>query len=193
MSFYSAVLFVHIVGALTLFMTFAIEWTSLRQLWRAATLDHARTWGKVLTGVRRLSIVAMLAIILAGMYLARRMEAWQEAWVWAGLVGTFLIAGIAVALTQRRMREIRQASDGESPEVTGALAIKLRDPLLRVSLHLRTAMALGIVFLMTTKPNLGGALLTLGVIAVVGIFPTLLERGRHQAGDPSTETARFSE
>ncbi len=187
MSFYSAALFLHIVGALTLFMTFAIEWAGLRQLLHAGTLDQAGTWVRILTGVRRVSIVAMLAIILAGMYLARRMEAWHQAWVGAGLVGTLLIAGIAVALTKRRMREIGQACDGGMAELTEALAIKLRDPILRLSLHLRTAIALGIVFLMTTKPNLAGALLALGVAALAGILPTVLEPGRYQTGDRSVE------
>jgi hypothetical protein len=63
MSFYSAVLFIHIVGALTLLMAFTIEWTSLLHVQRAATPDQARAWINVSSGIRPLSIDGTLSIV----------------------------------------------------------------------------------------------------------------------------------
>jgi hypothetical protein len=187
MSLYSFVLFLHIAGAITLFMGFAIEWNSLRHLQRVSRLDQARVWVNASSGVRPFSMAGMFVLVLAGGYLARRMEAWHESWVWVALAATFAIAGIAVALTQRRMREIRNACDVGQAELTEALTRRLRDPILRVSLGLRTAIALGIVLLMTVKPTLGISLLIVAIAAVGGILPSLLTRGRYQLGNASVE------
>jgi hypothetical protein len=55
----------------------------------------------------------------------------------------------------------------------GCYSQQLRDPLLWASIQIRVAIALGIVFLMTVKPGLGGALLTIGVAIVLGLASAL--------------------
>lgn len=184
MSFYSVALFLHIVGAITLFMAFAIEWTGLLHLQRASKLEQARLWVNASSVVRPLSIAGMIVLILAGGYLTHRMEAWRYAWLWVALAATFSLAGIAATLTQRRMKEIRRACH-ERRELTEGLTTRFRDPVLQVSIRLRTAFALGIVFVMTTKPNLIGSLLALAVATFVAVLPNLLARTRHRRVDVS--------
>jgi hypothetical protein len=48
-------------------------------------------------------------------------------------------------------------------------------------MQVRVAIALGIVFLMTVKPDLTGSLLAIGVAAGLGLIVALLVRGRGQA------------
>ncbi|MBZ5563334.1 MAG: DUF2269 family protein [Acidobacteriia bacterium] len=180
MSFYSAVLFVHIVGALTLFMALAIEWSSLRQMHRTGSSAQASLSIKMSSSLPPVNMASMLVVLLSGGYLASRMEAWRDPWIWAALAGMFSIGGIAVTLTRRRMEEIRRLCADENAELTKELIARLRDPVLLVSMRLRIAIALGIVFLMVTKPNLDGALLALGVAAVAGIFPTMFKQARYK-------------
>ncbi len=78
------------------------------------------------------------------------------------------------------MEEIRRLCAGENAELTKALIARLRDPMLRLSMRLRIAIATGIIFLMVTKPNLFGALLALGVAVVAGVLPTLFKQARYQ-------------
>ncbi len=180
MSIYSAVLFVHVVGALTLFMALAIEWSSLRQMQRTTSLAQASLSIKMSSSLRPVNMASMLVVLLSGGYLASRMEAWRDAWIWVALAGMFAIGGIAVTLTRRRMEEIRRLCAGENAELTKELTARLRDPMLHFSMRLRIAIAAGIVFLMVAKPNLFGALLALGVAAVAGVLPTLFKQARYQ-------------
>jgi hypothetical protein len=49
----------------------------------------------------------------------------------------------------------------------------LNHPLLRIGIQTRVAIGLGIVFLMTIKPDLVGSLLTIGVATVLGVASAL--------------------
>ena len=183
MSIYSAVLFLHVVAAIALFMALGIEWSSLRQMQRTTSLAQVALSIKMSSGLRPVSIASMLVVLLSGGYLASRMEVWHDAWIWVALAGMFAIGGIAVTLTRRRTEGIRRLCAGENAELTKALIARLRDPLLRLSMRLRIAIATGIIFLMVTQPNLFGALLALGVAAVAGIFPTMFKQARYQEQD----------
>jgi hypothetical protein len=180
MSVYSVVLFVHIVGALTLFMALAIEWASLGQMQRITSLEQAGISIKMSSGLRPLSIASMLVVLGSGGYLASRMEAWGDPWIWATLAGMFAIGVIAVVLTNKRMEEIRRACRDENAKLTERLIAQLRDPMLRVSMLVRIAIALAIVFLMVTKPNLDGALLALIIAGVAGFLPAIFKQRRYQ-------------
>ena len=188
-SLYSVALFLHIVGALGLFVALGLEWTSLLYLRRAATADQAREWLKLFTSLRRLYPISWLAILIPGFYMAA--TAWRvTAWVPTALGAVVLLAVLGATLTGRRMGTIGQSVAAESGPISSTLRQRLDDPLLWASLRLRTAIALGIVFLMTVKPDLLGSLLTIGVAGVFGFAFSLpvLGRGREkeqakQAGD----------
>jgi Predicted integral membrane protein (DUF2269) len=182
MSMYSVVLFVHIVGALTLFMALAVEWASLAQMQYVTSQVQAKISIKMSSGLRPLSILSMLIVLGSGGYLASTMEAWGNPWIWATMAGMFAIGVIAVVLTNKRMEEIRRACRDEDAKLTERLIGQLRDPILRVSIHLRIAIALAIVLLMVTKPNLDGALLALIIAGVAGFLPTISKVRRHQGG-----------
>jgi hypothetical protein len=176
MSFYSAVLFIHVVTAIGLFMALAVEWSSLRQLQRTTSLAQASLSIKTSSSLRPVSIVSMLVVLLSGGYLASRMEVWRDAWIWVALAGMILIGGFAVKLTKRRWDEIRRLCTDDNAELTERLISRLRDPMLHLSMRLRIAIATGIVFLMVTKPNLSGALLGVGIAALAGIVPEIFKQ-----------------
>ena len=62
-----------------------------------------------------------------------------------------------------------------------ALRQLLHDPLLVISLQTRVAIALGIVFLMTVKPDLRGSLLAIVIAAMLGLASALPILRREQA------------
>jgi len=141
------VVFLHIVGALGLFVAPGLERTSLLLLRRATTTGQSRERMRIASGVRGLSGAALATLLISGFYLT--------ATVWGG------VAWIAVAL----------GAIGQAVE-HGPLAPVL-DPLLWVSIQIRVAVALGIVFLMTFKPELNGSLLAIAVAAVLGLVAAL--------------------
>jgi len=80
------------------------------------------------------------------------------------------------------MATIGRAVPAESGSLSLAFRQRLQDPFLWTSIQTRVAIALGIVFLMTVKPGLGGALLTIGVAIILGLAAAwpMWGRGRTQ-------------
>ena len=66
MSYYSIALFLHIVGALGLFVALGLEWTGLWQLRSPTTSEQVRAWMPISKNARRLGMVSMLTILIAG-------------------------------------------------------------------------------------------------------------------------------
>ena len=188
-SVYSIALFLHIVGDLGLFVGLGLEWVSLSYLQRAATAGQAREWLSVFKVQRRINPISWLAILIPGFYMAA--TAWRAtAWVPTALGAVVLLAVLGAVLTGRRLAPMGQSVAAESGPIPSTLRQQLADPLLWASLRIRTAIALGIVFLMTVKPDLLGSFLIIGLASVLGLVFSLpaWARGREklqarQAGD----------
>jgi hypothetical protein len=183
MNYYSIALFVHIVGALGFFVALGVEWLSLRHLRRTTTAEQVREWIRVSTGVRRLGMASMVMLLISGfsmMVIAHSGGAWLIVAFWS----LVLLSILAVALSFRRMAAIGRAATTEDGPVASTLRHSLDHPLLRVGIQIRVAVALGIVFLMTVKPDLIGSLLAIGVATVLGVasaLPMLVrERAKEQ-------------
>lgn len=175
---YSIALFLHVVGALGLFVALGLEWTSLVYLRRASTAEQAREWLGVLGGTRRLGPASLAAILLSGFYMMATTWGWVG-WIIVALAAMVLIAIVGATLTGLRIVAVGRAAAAESGLLSPALRQRLQDPLLWTSVQIRTAIALGIVFLMTIKPDLIGALATIGLAVVLGLASGL--RNRHPA------------
>jgi hypothetical protein len=172
MNYYSIALFLHVVGALGVFVALGLEWTSLRHLRRATTGEQVREWMRVSTGVGQVGIASMLTILISGFYMMATV--WGGVvWIIVALGALVLVIVLGLALTGPRMAAIGRAVAAEKGTVSPTLHHLLHYPLLWISIQTRVAIALGIVFLMTVKPDLGGSLLTIGVAIVLGLASAL--------------------
>lgn len=172
MTFYSFALFLHIVGALGLFIALGLEWTSLWYLRRATSAEQVNQWLPIFALLRRVYPVSWAAILLPGFYMTA--TAWRgAAWISIAFAAIILIVVIGVVLTGRRVPAIGRAVAMESGPLSPTLRQQLRDPLLWVSIQVRLAIAVGIVFLMSVKPGPGEALLALGLAVVLGLASAL--------------------
>ena len=168
MTVYSISVFLHIVGALGLFAAFGLEWAGLLGIRRAATGGQAREGFRLLGATRVVGAPSALIILITGLYLALSAPWGRQAWIGLGLVGLVLIAVLGATLTGRRVRSIARTLPAEGAAIAPAFGVRLRDPVLILSALLRTALALGIVFIMATKPSDAEALTALGVALVLG-------------------------
>lgn len=176
MSVYSVSLFLHIVGALGLFAVLGVEWAGLAQLRRAAGAAQARESVRLLSGPRTVGGPASLLILLTGIHMTA--TRWgPRGWIVVGLVGMVVIAVLSVAVSSRRTGAIvRVLPTGDGP-IPPAVRQRLRDPVLPLALRVRTALFLGVVFLMATEPGTGPSLAVLAVAVVAGIAAGLAARG----------------
>ena len=171
MTFYSCVLFVHVTAVLALFTALSFEVLSLFHLRRASTLSEVHLW---LDPVPRLPVAAMgslLAVVFSGIYLIIRMSAFGEAWPKVSIAAILIVAPIA-ATTARRMRAIRRTC-ATATAINSELESRLQDPFLKVSLGIRIAVILGIVLLMSAKPELWESIGIVGASFVLGLLPSL--------------------
>jgi hypothetical protein len=165
-SLYSISLFVHIVGALGLFASLAFEQAGLLNLRRASTNAQAREWLSLLRAPHRIQGPSALVLVVTGLYMM--ITSWRhQTWAGLGLVGMVLMAIIGVAITGRRMRVIGRAIPTDDGPLPATLRERLNDPALRISVSVRVALALGIVFNMSVKPAEGGAVIALIIPAAL--------------------------
>lgn len=165
-SLYSISLFLHIVGALGLFASLAFEQAGLLNLRRASTNAQAREWLSLLRAPRRIQGPSALVLVVTGLYMM--ITSWRhQAWPGLGLVGMVVMAIIGVAITGRRMRVIGRAIPTGDGPLPATLRERLNDPALRMSVSVRLALALGIVFNMSVKPAAGGAVIALIIPAAL--------------------------
>ncbi len=167
MSFYLIVLFLHVLGALGMFAALGIEWAVAEPLRRATDLAQARPWIGALRSTRRLAGPSAVMILVSGVYMGMAGSGHQP-WIGIGFLGLVLLAILGGGITGRRIAAIIRDLSGSSPKSTSAL-VRFQDPLLVFSLRLRTAIATGVVFLMTIKPTAGLAVAVMVIAVALGV------------------------
>jgi hypothetical protein len=167
MSLHSIAAFLHVLGALGLFAALGLEWAAVQNLRRAVTTGQVLEWVRLMGARRFVGGVSALTLLVTGIYL--RATWGGQAWIGLGFLGLLLVAGLGGPITGRRMREVAGALPAEDGPTPAALGRRLRDPVLTISLWLRTALSLGIVFIMTTKPGSAGAASAMGIALLLGL------------------------
>ena len=168
MSVYAIAVFLHIVGALGLFAALGLEWASLYNLRSVTTAAQAREWAKLLSALRFVGSPSFLIILVTGIYMMATRWGGQG-WIGVGLGGLVLIAALGGALTGRRSAAIARSAAGEAAAISVSLRQQLHDPVLFLSVWLRTALGLGVIFVMAIKPGTSGSLAAMGVALVLGL------------------------
>jgi hypothetical protein len=167
MNTYSIALFLHIVGALGFFAALVLEWTGLWQIGRAMLPEQVRPWMELLKGTNRLGFPAMLTTVVTGIYMLLTAWGWVP-WIAVTLGALVVVIVLSAAVTGRRFRAFGRALSTANKPVFPLFASLAYDPLVWISIQVRVAIAVGIVFLKIAKPDLVGSLLTIGVAIVVG-------------------------
>jgi hypothetical protein len=158
MTIYSAVLFIHVVSALGLFIALAAEGAIFFRIRTSQSLEEAKFFIRAFQRLRIIAIPSFLGILVGGLYLAPK---WGRGtfWIPFALGATLLIMLIGGLVTGMRVARLKKVLSSTENDVSiEAIATKTKDNALLISYGLRAGLGLGIVFLMTTKPELLGSL-----------------------------------
>jgi hypothetical protein len=112
---------------------------------------------------------SLLVVVISGIYLAVQAGMGDSAWPKVTVMTLVLLFAPLGAITGRRMRAIRQMC-APGAESTSDLPDRLRDPFFKISLSVRIAVTLGIVFLMGAKPGLTTSIGIVGVSSLLGVL-----------------------
>lgn len=177
MNLYGVVLFVHILGAFGLIAALAIESVALAGLQAAQTAEQAHPWLGVYRVLRILAPVSIVALLLAGLDLMASAGGWR-AWIVGGLVGLLLVGVIGGLVNGTRMARLGPAVTRASGPLSEAIRRMLHDPVLLLSSRVRIGLVLGVLFLMSAKPDALGSTAALVVGALAGAASTLVANRR---------------
>jgi hypothetical protein len=158
MTIYSTVLFIHVVSAIGLFIALAAEGAIFFRIRTAQSVEEARFFIRVFQRLRIIAIPSFLGVLVGGMYLASK---WGRGifWIPLALGATLLIMLIGGFVTGIRVAGLRKRlSSTENGVSIETLRAMTKDTALWLSYGLRLGLGLGIVFLMTAKPDLLGSL-----------------------------------
>ena len=171
MTAYAIGLFFHFVGMVGLFVGYGLEWTASSLLRRAKTSDQARN----ALGIYRLSMPisgpGLLVLIVSGGYLASVTGGMRHGWISGALLGIVFALGIGFVFILPRVRGLRAILPEGNAELSESGAARVRSPMVTTLIRTRFMLALGIVAIMTSKPELlSTALFVLLGAIVVGLL-----------------------
>ncbi len=162
MTLYAFALFVHIVGSLLLCTAFTAEGIGLLELRRATAESAIRQWEGILGLGRVFGPASVVTILVSGLYMMISSWGWVP-WIAVGLFAWLLIAVLGAVNGIRLSLTIRQLPAGAAPGAS------LQSRAFVISWVTRLSIAVGIVFVMTNKPDLLAALLSILITAAFGV------------------------
>jgi hypothetical protein len=180
MSLYTLLLFVHVSGAICLFIGMGIWLFGITAIGRAARVEQVRTLAGLMLMARLAVPGGAFVVIAAGLAMTQIAWGLRIGWI-AVALGSLVITGpIGTWVIDPKVRAIAALAQSLPDDPLPApLAERAHDRVLRLALYTMTAMLFGIVFLMTTKPALTsavGAMLISALLGLASVVPLVRTR-----------------
>jgi hypothetical protein len=151
---YDVALFVHLLGAVTLFAAFGILQGGGVRVRRAATVDHVRLWITLLRAAVPLFPLAFAALVIAGLYMTVDVWGFSTPWVLVALGTVAVMIGVGTGIVGRGMNRMgTTVADAHDGPIPSDLSTVVADPRIWLSLFGLNGAAIGILWLMATKPG----------------------------------------
>ena len=168
MTSYAIGLFIHFLGMVGLFVGYGLEWTASSLLRRSTTSDQVRSWLRIYRLSLPVSGPGLLILILTGGYLASVTGSMKQGWIEAALVGVAFALGIGFVFVLPRMKALRAALPENDAPLSEKGCALVQDSMIVTLIRVRVILALGIVYLMTAKPEslATGLFILLGSVVV---------------------------
>jgi hypothetical protein len=171
MTTYKIVLFVHFLGMVGLFVGYGLEWAASSLLRRSTTSEQVRSWLRVYKLSLPISGPGLLILIVSGGYLASATGEMKQGWISAALLGIVFALGIGFVFILPKIKALRAVLPQGDATLSASGLGRVQDPMIVTLIRVRAILALGIVYLMTAKPEaLSTALFILLGAVVLGML-----------------------
>jgi len=173
MSFYSIVLFLHITGALGLFIGIGLEWMILSNFQKVTVTSRAYEWTGSFGILRQVFSFSGILILLSGIYMTIAIKN-ITAWIITGFILYLFLSFFGSIIVAKKIKSIVNALSSEGEKLSEKIRGQIHDPLLNKSLKIRTSLTLGIIFMMTIKPDWPITIATVAVSLILGYILTFI-------------------
>jgi hypothetical protein len=170
MSNHTLALLGHIVGVLGLYAGLALDWATILRLRRVQTVAVAREVTSLVRIQTRIIQFSGLLVLITGIYMTVTAWGWGTPWILVSLGGLVVMGALSGGVDGSRLAAIRKAADTSEGVISPALQRRMADPILLTSVQTASMVGLGVVLLMTIKPDLIGSLITLAAALVLGVM-----------------------
>ena len=166
---YTIALFVHLCALLAAVSAAALITFSMRRLRTTRTGGEALQWLGLGKSASHVFPVALLTLVASGAYMVHSSWSWGRPFVDAGLAGVVFLGVVGDRVEGSRARRAAEALAPQPAEpIDERGRALLRDPLWWTAAMANQAVAIGVVFVMVTKPSALGAALALCVAIAAG-------------------------
>jgi hypothetical protein len=166
---YNVVLFVHVVGVVTLFAAFSATQLGGAGLRRSESTEQARLWLSLLAVTGPMFGVAFLLILAAGLYMAADVWNFSTSWIVVALITVGVMLALGGGVVGRGLSKMGRMA-GEAPD--GPLSPELRaaihDRAVWMSSFILTGCGVGVLWLMTNKPGWLASILVVVALGLIG-------------------------
>jgi uncharacterized membrane protein len=167
---YNVVLFLHILGAVIMFMAIAILALSMISMLHSKDTENVKRWSGLAVKTDALFPLSTLLILAPALYLVFSAWGWETAWINVSLAALLGNSFLGPVINLRRLKGILAAAEAETDAVLStALLNKVRDPVLWNSVSIMSMLIIGILFLMAVKLALWGSLITMAIAIITGL------------------------
>jgi hypothetical protein len=191
MDTYHVVLYIHLLALFVGVGAGAVIVACLFQLRAAQTVEAAAPFGRLAGKVARAFPVAILGLFGSGAYMTSDLWSWSTGWIDVSIAGLVLLAVQGPVLGERMGKRLEAALYANGPGRLGDAARRMtRHPLLWASELSALGVVLGIVWNMTQKPGVAGAIGAIVAGYAVGVALAFrLTRSRADGLAAVTETS----
>jgi hypothetical protein len=171
---YHVVLYIHLLALFIGIGAGAVVAVCLLQLRAARTLADALPWGVVAGKTERAFPIAILGLFGTGAYMTSDIWTWSTRWIDVSIAGLVLLAIQGPLVGGRAAKKLEQALHANGPGPLGERARQMtRQPGLWITEFANLGVVFGIVWNMTEKPGVGGAIAAVLGGYVVGALVAL--------------------
>lgn len=176
MTEYEIALFLHIVGTVGMFAGIGTSIGVLHFARRAVDVASVRALMGLGAPAGRAIPLFSVVVLATGAYMVEDVWDWERPWIYISLVGFFILFAMGPLVNAQRMKAIgMEAGQSQEQSISPDLRDKLEDPVLATSERTMTMATVGIIYLMTAKPELGDSLIAMGVAVIVGLLLSVPE------------------
>ena len=164
MGIYPIMKFIHIISDITLFVGVGAQLLGHLALRRVTRFEQAHLLLGLISLSDRIGVTGAFLTIASGVYMAATVWTFEVSWIMVALGSIALFIGPLIGLVAepRNKALVRAAKDNQSGELTDSFSAQVESPILTGAIMTNMAVVAGIVFLMTTKPDL-----ILSIVAMV--------------------------
>lgn len=168
---YTLALFIHILGAIGLFVAVVLIVVAFVRMRQALTLVQVREWASVANVAGKSMIFISLVILAPALYMVIIAWGFATTWVMAALITFVVLAIMGATMNGRTIERVFALAQAASPGlVPDELHTQLMAPQLWLAESVRLMLLVGILCLMTMKPDMFFSVLILGSMLVLGVI-----------------------